>query len=116
MTLKAMESLALRFLECPALCGFAQPDAECDCGNQAKRDAIRALVAELELMVPRWVPVSEGLPNKSVKSVWVYDKEMKNVCACSFPYGWEGMLEHKYISHWMLQMFPPPPTLNEEGQ
>ena len=54
-----------------------------------------------------WISVEDRLPEEDISSVFVYDAEEESVSACSFPYGWEGMLKHDYITHWMYPPQPP---------
>ena len=65
-----------------------------------------------EQKVPQWISVKERLPDSETKQVFAWDYDEQRVACCEFPHGWQDMLKHDYITHWMP--LPAAPT-REEG-
>jgi Protein of unknown function (DUF551) len=48
----------------------------------------------------KWISVKDRLPENEVEQVFTLE-DNGTVHSCEFPSGWEGMLKHEYITHWM---------------
>ncbi len=78
-------------------------------------DALTAATAKIEALTARWTPITaETLPSGEIKQVFCFDSDTKTVHCCEFPSGWNSMLAHSYLTHWMPVTFPAP--LSDKGE
>jgi hypothetical protein len=120
MTLKALESLRdLALREHTSQCriqwnGFLGFVSHCNCVADERNAKVRALVAELELMVPRWVPVSERLPDID-SPILVSDCETIGYVRRRFKC-YRVIASNDYVPERDVKFWMPLPQPPEQGQ